>query len=206
MVVLEENNFILNWRTLFQKELKLDINGISELYDISDIFDEIEFKQFSRFPKIDLEGIKSNYVEMFYQKVLDKSISKSNYEIEEKRIHDTVSMFWVYDDLYYCRCLSKKDVKKTNGYKTKKALFHNTVNNISCSSTYIDALYPVNFGEELSSLLYIATRGVPDVWFLGRKSKTLLVISDCILLAFNPDNDYQFLTEIALSNGLLELK
>lgn len=155
------------------------------------------------FPKIIHDKRKYQSVEIFYQKVLDRNIKKSDFKLIEKRFVDFITSLWLYNETYI-NILSSEINNNYYYKKNKKFLKKHLKVNIEhlCNK---DEFLLIDNKNTLFSFSILATRDISPIIFYFKNSKILLLLNGCLALIYFGSFDDALLTKRIADNCSLYL-
>ena len=177
------------------------------LFENQDIFDFFDLPDNSSVIDIFPERIHSNekysFVEMFYQKVLDKEVELSKFECVENKFVELIKTLWLYNDVYVSIFSNDDTIIKNYYYKRNKTIFEKYSKFIAEMTGSIDRAFLIDDGNLLEALCIIATRDIATVMFCFNNSKTIILLNDCTARVHFAENaDVDLVNKVVDNNSL----
>lgn len=177
------------------------------LFENQDIFDFFDLPDNSSVIDIFPERIHSNekysFVEMFYQKVLDKEVELSKFECVENKFVELIKTLWLYNDVYVSIFSNDDTIIKNYYYKRNKTIFEKYSKFIAEMTESIDRAFLIDDGNLLETLCKIATRDIATVMFCFNNSKTIFLLNDCAARVHFAENaDVDLVNKVVDNNSL----
>lgn len=177
------------------------------LYENQDIYDFFDLPDNSSVIDIFPERIHSNekysFVEMFYQRVLDKEIELSKFECVENKFVELIKTLWLYNDVYVSVFSNINTINKNHYYKRNKTFFKEYSKSLLEMTESIDQAFLIDDGNLLEALCIIATRDIATVMFCFNNSKTIILLNDCAArIHFAENADIDLVNKVVGNNGL----
>lgn len=165
------------------QNLNIDSSLIDSL--VTFLFENQEVYHLDLFPFIITDEDKYKRVEVFYQKYLDKVISKSEFTEHERKYHDFIKMLWLYNNVYVQINTDVKQFKNSSYAKRNKRKWKKHKQFLYDIIGDFKELYFVNSLEKLEVLLFLATREISPVLFYFDKFNVILYLDGCSGLLYH---------------------
>lgn len=177
------------------------------LFENQDIFDFLDLPDNSSvidiFPKRIQSNEKYTFVEVFYQKVLDKEIEVSKFENAENKFVELIKTLWLYNDVYVKIFSDDDSIIKNYYYKRNKTIFNKFSKPLIDMTESKDHAFLIDDGNLLEILCKIATRDIARVMFCFNDSKTIILLNDCSARVHFAENaDLELVNKIIEGNSL----
>lgn len=204
--MLEENNLLLHRITIqdYLKYIDLDIdceNVLDYIYNSKNSY------CLSQFPQYVSDAEKYNSLEVFYQKYLDKDITKFDFLECEKKYHNVSHLLWLYDQVYVGIYTDESSYKKSYYAKKNKLLFRKQQKFIVEIIKNHRLLHSINALNKLNAIMHIGTRDIAPVVLFFKKFKSMIYFSGCSAMVYSKSEEFINLVKtVALPNGLFLLK
>ena len=161
------------------EELLIEFHiSLNKEKDIFQIFDSGDTYVIDTFPEIILDNEKYKQAEIFYQKVLDKELKRSDFEAVENQFINIVKTLWLYNDVDV-KIICFDNIKKNYYYKKIRGIFRKDIKKITDVINNEDELYRVEDIKLLEKLCKLAIRDIAPVLFVFNSSKVLMLLNDC---------------------------
>ena len=177
------------------------------LFENQDIFDFFNLPDNSSVIDIFPERIHSNekysFVEMFYQRVLDKEIELSKFECVENKFVELIKTLWLYNDVYVSVFSNINTINKNYYYKRNKTFFKEYSKSLLEMTESIDQAFLIDDVNLLEALCIIATRDIATLMFCFNNSKAIIFLNDCAARVHFAENaDIDLFNKVVGNNGL----
>lgn len=202
----EENNILLHSISIqdYLKNIDLDIdcdNVLDYIYNSKDSY------CLSQFPQYISDVEKYNSLEVFYQKYLDKDITKFDFLECERKYHNFSHLLWAYDQVYVGIYTDESSYKNSYYAKKNKSLLRKQQKFIAETIKNHELLHSINSLNELNAIMYIGTRDIAPIVLFFKKYKSMIYFSGCSAIAYSKNEELIDLVKmVALSNGLFLFK
>lgn len=202
----EENNILLHSISIqeYLKYIDLDIdcdNVLDYIYNSKDSY------CLSQFPQYISDVEKYNSLEVFYQKYLDKDITKFDFLECERKYHNFSHLLWAYDQVYVGIYTDESSYKNSYYAKKNKSLLRKQQKFIAETIKNHELLHSINSLNELNAIMYIGTRDIAPIVLFFKKYKSMIYFSGCSAIAYSKNEELIDLVKmVALSNGLFLFK
>ena len=183
-------------------EMNIHLNDVSNnLFDYIQKYENITALDI--FPKTISNNKKYQSVEVFYQRLLNRSMKKQEFETIEKHFIDFVMTLWLYNETYV-NFLSSKIISNYY-YKKNKKVFKKHSKVLMEANSNADEFLLIEDKDLLSSISILATRDITPVIFYFKNSKILLLLSGCFGLIYYGSSRDTLLTKQIADNCSLYL-
>lgn len=155
------------------------------LSDIDNAFKESDSDKFlllDIFPKTIVDSNKYEQMNIFFQKYLDKTISKKIFLKEEEKFIRLITYLWAYNSTYAIVNLHTPLGQNYPAKRSKKELLCYKRSKIDKSE-----LFPVKSPELLKSLISIGTREIGMVYFFFDEDRIAIELSGLVGLLWCDD-------------------
>ena len=170
-------------------EMNIHLNDVSNnLFDYIQKYENITALDI--FPKTISNNKKYQSVEVFYQRLLNRSMKKQEFETIEKQT--------------YVNFLSSKIISNYY-YKKNKKVFKKHSKVLMEANSNADEFLLIEDKDLLSSISILATRDITPVIFYFKNSKILLLLSGCFGLIYYGSSRDTLLTKQIADNCSLYL-
>lgn len=177
------------------------------LFENQNIFDFFDLPDNSSVIDIFPERIHSNekysFVEIFYQRVLDKEVELSKFECVENKFVELIKTLWLYNDVYVGIFSNDDTIIENYYYKRNKTFFKEYSKSLLEMTESIDQAFLIDDGNLLEALCIIATRDIATVMFCFNNSKTIILLNDCAACVHFAENaDVDLVNKVVDNNSL----
>lgn len=167
------------------KNLKLGISKYEEFIDF--LYNSNDTYNLDLYPFYIDNVDKYNQVEIYYQKHLDKYISKRIFEDNEIKFHDFVKTLWIYNNVFVKVNIDYNHLRMSKYFKRNKKIMKNSMKYVRLNQS--NNLFQISSLDDLTSVLFLATRDVSQILLYFDKFNLTILLYGCSGIVYFYDNN-----------------